>query len=68
MKYSKVVMFSIVSLTLLSFCKKDFENARVVTKDKIADTLTIKEMVAESNLVFDYLPATTSNEIVRHKY
>ncbi|SEA61477.1 endonuclease G [Flavobacterium gillisiae] len=68
MKYSQLVIFSMVSLTLLSSCKRDFGPADLRIKNEVGDTLIMKETVAVSNIVFDYLPAASRNEIVKHKY
>lgn len=68
MKYSQLVIFSMVSLTLLSSCKRDFGPADLRIKNEAGDTLIMKETVAVSNIVFDYLPAASRNEIVKHKY
>ena len=68
MKYSQLVIFSMVSLTLLSSCKRDFGPADLRIKNEGGDISIIKETVAERNIVFDYLPAASTNEIVKHKY
>lgn len=61
-------MFSIVCLSLLSSCKKDFESTKVISNNLLTDTLIIKNTVVTFNVAFDYLPAVSSNEIVKHKY
>jgi endonuclease G len=68
MKYSQLLMFAIVCMSLLASCKKDFESTNVISNDLFTDTLIIKNTVVASNVAFDYLPAVSSNEIVKHKY
>lgn len=68
MKYSQLVIFSMVSLTLLFSCKRDFGPAELRIKNEGGDISIIKETVAERNIVFDYLPVASTNEIVEHKY
>lgn len=68
MKYSKLVVLAMVSLTLFLGCKKNTEGASIRSDSNVRDSLAVKESVVASDVVFDYLPAVSSNEIVKHKY
>lgn len=68
MRNSVLILLSIFSLSLLCSCKKGFDSANEVTKNSGVDPIAIKETIVDSNVGFDYLPAVSSNEIVKHKY
>lgn len=56
-------------LVFLCSCKKDLENDGVNSTLELKDSLKAKIALSnEDNFVFDYLPSSTTNQIVEHDY
>lgn len=66
MKYFQRVVIVFTSFIFLNSCKKEVEGA--LNKNSTSYTLVVNGDASGSTSLFDYLPATSSNEIVKHKY
>lgn len=66
MKHVRLVVLVFTSFLLLCSCKKEVEGA--VEISSTSHTLVVNGAVNQSKILFDYLPARSSNEIVQHKY
>lgn len=66
MKYFQRGVIVFTSFMFLCSCKK--ADDRAVDNSSTSHTLVVDEAVNESKVLFDYLPATSSNEVVKRKY
>ncbi|WP_245181125.1 DNA/RNA non-specific endonuclease [Flavobacterium sp. XN-5] len=66
MKYFQRGVIVFTSFMFLCSCKKAEDSA--IDNSSISHTLVVNGDVNESKVLFDYLPETSSNEVVKHKY
>lgn len=65
----KKELLVVLIVVFLFSCKKDTENSTVGSSLELKDSLTAKTVLYnEDNLDFDYLPTSTTNQIVKHDY
>ncbi|MCC9071972.1 DNA/RNA non-specific endonuclease [Flavobacterium sp. F-65] len=65
----KKELLVVLIVVFLFSCKKDIENSTVGSSLELKDSLTAKTVLYnEDNLDFDYLPTSTTNQIVKHDY
>ncbi|UQD55916.1 DNA/RNA non-specific endonuclease [Flavobacterium sp. K5-23] len=70
MKCSKIIVFSIsfIGMVFISSCKKDSNSNEIFTSDSTSVSYSYPNEQVAHNITFDYLPTSTTNQIINHKY
>jgi endonuclease G len=70
MKYSKVILFSIsyMGFIVVYSCKNNNNSKALFTSDSTTVIYSYPNDKEANNAGFDYLPTSTTNQVVRHKY